>query len=72
MWHGTRGRIGTPRGAWRSYAYPIVADAGKFTARYGVSYRMGSREAFTRDVGRYAAGAAPDGTAVPAAEALAR
>ena len=71
MWHGTRGRIGTPRGAWRSYAYPIVADAGKLTARYGVGYRMGSHEAFTRDVGRYAAAAAVDITA-PAAEAVAR
>jgi nucleoside-diphosphate-sugar epimerase len=54
LWHGTRGRIATPAGAWKSYCFPLVVDSAKLTESYGFAYRMGSKQAFLADVGRYA------------------
>jgi len=53
-WHATRGRIPTPRGSWKSFSYPLAVDGAKLTAMYGYCYRMGSLDAFTKNVGRYA------------------
>ena len=53
-WHATRGRIPTPRGAWKSYSYPLLVDGSTLTQVYGYRYRVGSMDAFTKDVGRYA------------------
>jgi hypothetical protein len=55
IWHGTRGRISTARGSWKSYSYPIAVDGSKLTEIYDYQYRMGSMDAFTKNVGRYAA-----------------
>lgn len=59
LWHATRGRVVTPPGAWKSYCYPIAVDGAKLTDKVAFEYRMGSKDALARNVGRYARGPAP-------------
>jgi nucleoside-diphosphate-sugar epimerase len=53
-WHGTRGRIPTSRGNWKSYSYPIVVDGSKLTTLHGYRYRINSKDAITLKIGRFA------------------
>lgn len=53
-WHASRGRIPTPRGAWKSYCYPIVVDGSAVTTVHGYNYRYGTKDAFTEHAGHYA------------------
>jgi UDP-glucose 4-epimerase len=43
LWHGTRGRVPTPRGSIEFYKYPINLDGRKIT-RLGFEYSYSSRE----------------------------
>jgi len=53
-WHGTRGRIPTARGVWRSYSYPLAVDGSALTRAYGYQYQYGTKDAFTKNIGHYA------------------
>lgn len=53
MWHLTRGKIPTARGAWKGYSYPILVDGSKLTRLHGYQYRMAGKDAFVYTDGRY-------------------
>lgn len=53
MWHLTRGRIPTARGAWKGYSYPIIVDGSKLSRLHGYQYRMAGKDAFVYTDGRY-------------------
>ena len=53
-WHGTRGRVATPRGAWRMLTYPIRVDAARLTQAFGYQFRYSSLQALLAQEGRYA------------------
>ena len=53
LWHLTRGRIPTGRGAWKSYSYPIAVDGSKVTRVLGYVYAHESLDAFRYTDGEY-------------------
>ncbi len=53
MWHGTRGRVPTSKGGWKSYSYPIAVDGSKLTREYGFQYGPSSFDAFYYTNGEY-------------------
>ena len=53
-WHGTRGVLATPRGAWRMLTYPIRVDGGRLSQVHGYEYRYSSLQALVAQEGRYA------------------
>lgn len=53
MWHLTRGKIPTARGAWKGYSYPILVDGSKISRLHGYQYRMAGKDAFVYTDGRY-------------------
>jgi nucleoside-diphosphate-sugar epimerase len=56
-WHASRGRIPTPKGAWKFVTFPIAVDGSSLTRAYGYDYRFTSAEALLARSGRHAAGA---------------
>jgi nucleoside-diphosphate-sugar epimerase len=69
-WHGSRGRIPTPKGAWKFVTYPVAVDGSALTRTYGYRYRFTSAQALLARAGQHAmsvdAGASGF-TSVPAA-----
>jgi nucleoside-diphosphate-sugar epimerase len=55
-WHGSRGRVPTPTGAWKFLTYPVAVDGSALTRAYGYRYRFGSADALMARSGRYLAG----------------
>ncbi|MCX6819814.1 MAG: NAD-dependent epimerase/dehydratase family protein [Candidatus Adlerbacteria bacterium] len=53
MWHGTRGRVPTSKGGWKSYSYPIAVSGEKLTREYGFEYSAPSLDAFYYTNGKY-------------------
>jgi nucleoside-diphosphate-sugar epimerase len=65
-WHASRGRIPTPRGAWKFVTFPIAVDGSSLTRAYGYRYRFTSAEALLARSGRHLAGAdAATAAAIP-------
>jgi len=54
LWHGTRGAVTTPPGAWRFLSYPIRVDGSRLTKVRGYAYRYSSLEALRAETGNYA------------------
>jgi nucleoside-diphosphate-sugar epimerase len=54
LWHGTRGAITTPPGAWKFLSYPIRVDGSLLQRTHGYEYRYGSLEALLAREGRHA------------------
>jgi UDP-glucose 4-epimerase len=55
-WHGSRGRIPTPRGAWKFVTFPIAVDGSALTRAYGCRYQFTSADALMARSGRHLAG----------------
>jgi nucleoside-diphosphate-sugar epimerase len=53
-WHGTRGMLATPRGAWRMLTYPIRVDGTRLARAHDYEYRFSSLQALLAQEGRYA------------------
>ena len=56
LWHGTRGAITTPPGAWRFLSYPIRVDGSRLKEVHGYECRYSSLEALMAETGNYAKG----------------
>ena len=54
LWHGTRGAVTTPAGAWKFLSYPIRVDGSRLQRAYGYEYRYSSLQALMAREGRYA------------------
>jgi nucleoside-diphosphate-sugar epimerase len=54
MWHGSRGAVTTPAGAWKFLSYPIRVDGSHLQRAHGYVYRYSSRQALMAQEGRYA------------------
>lgn len=54
LWHGTRGAITTPPGAWKFLSYPIRVDSSRLKEVYGYECRYSSLEALLAETGKYA------------------
>jgi UDP-glucose 4-epimerase len=55
-WHASRGRIPTPRGAWKFVTFPIAVDGSALTRAYGWRYQFTSAEALMARSGRHLSG----------------
>jgi nucleoside-diphosphate-sugar epimerase len=55
IWHGTRGALTTPSGAWKFLSYPIRVDGSRLAQTYGYYCHYSSRQALEARDGRYAA-----------------
>jgi nucleoside-diphosphate-sugar epimerase len=70
-WHASRGRIPTPRGAWKFVTFPIAVDGSALTRAYGCRYRFTSAAALMARSGRHLAGVdAPASAVTPDAPAV--
>jgi UDP-glucose 4-epimerase len=67
-WHASRGRIPTPRGAWKFVTFPVAVDGSLLTRTYGYRYRFTSAEALMARSGRHLAGADAATVAVTAGQ----
>jgi nucleoside-diphosphate-sugar epimerase len=70
-WHGTRGMLATPRGAWRMLTYPIRVDGGPLSRVFGYEYRYSSQQALVAQEGRYASSTPrllPSGSGIEASQ----
>jgi UDP-glucose 4-epimerase len=54
LWHGTRGAVTTPAGAWKFLSYPIRVDGSRLQQAHGFQYRYSSLQALVAREGRYA------------------
>jgi nucleoside-diphosphate-sugar epimerase len=54
LWHGTRGAITTPAGAWKFLSYPIRVDGSLLQRTHGYEYGYSSLEALHARKGRHA------------------
>ena len=54
LWHGTRGAITTPAGAWKFLSYPIRVDGSLLQRTHGYEFRYSSLEALQAREGRHA------------------
>lgn len=54
LWHGTRGAVTTPAGAWKFLSYPIRVDASRLQRIHGYVCRYSSLDALIARDGRYA------------------
>lgn len=54
IWHGSRGALTTPPGAWQMLTYPLRADGDLLTRTYGYRYRYSSVDALTAQRGEHA------------------
>jgi nucleoside-diphosphate-sugar epimerase len=58
-WHGSRGAVTTPSGAWRMLTYPIRVDGSRLTRDHGYKYCYSSLDALIGQKGRYASSLQP-------------
>lgn len=54
LWHGTRGALTTPPGAWRFLSYPIRVDSSRLADQYGYRCVYSSLQALAAELGHYA------------------
>jgi UDP-glucose 4-epimerase len=55
-WHGSQGRVPTPKGAWKFVSFPIAVDGTALTRTYGCRYQFTSADALMARAGRHRAG----------------